>query len=35
MHIVEGPGEKDRQADSAQRRIAPFRLRYQGDEKAQ
>jgi len=41
MHVklfilfVERPWEKDRQADSAQWRIAPFRLRYQGDEKAQ
>ena len=35
MHILEVPWEKDRQADSAQWRIAPFRLRYQGDEKAQ
>ena len=35
IHFVERPWEKDRQADSAQWRIAPFRLRYQGDDKAQ
>ena len=35
MHVLEVPSEKDQQADSAQWRIAPFRLRYQVDEKAE
>ena len=35
MHVLVVPSEKDIQADSAQRRIAPFRLRYRGDEKAE
>ena len=35
MHILEVPSEKDQQADSAQWRIARYRLCYQGDEKAQ
>ena len=35
MHVLEVPSEKDQKANSAQWRIAPFILRYQGDEKAQ
>ena len=32
MHVLEVPSEK-KKANSAQRRMAPFRLRYQDDDK--
>ena len=35
MHVFEMASHRDQRADSVQGRSAPYRIRYQGDEKAE